>query len=464
MKINMILGPPGTGKTTTLLNILESELMHVDPERIAYVSYTRKGAYEGRDRARDKMDLKITQLPYFRTLHSIAYRQQGITQGGMLEDNKDLIKKFSEKLGMKFSGYYTEDFTHNDDRYLFFDFLHRNNPKTAASYLFDLNVDLLKWVRNNYRRFKTTVNMPDYTDLIENFCKDNEPLPVDVAIIDEAQDLTTLQWQMIWIAFRNCKRVYIAGDDDQAIYEWSGADVEYFLGIKGEIDILSKSYRLPDMIHSYSDTITKYIEHRIPKEYTSNGDKGELHKILNFREVDINNNESWLFLSRNNWYLDDIEEWLKDKGEVFYRKEKLSLNPSVKKAILKHTLMCKPEYKGTPQDNQMVTFYCKEHPKYDKPWYEEFTQLKPETIKYFRRVIGAKTDLGKVNIKISTIHGVKGGEADNVVLLLDVNKAVHKNMDSHNDAEMRCYYVGVTRARKRLYLVTPSTKYSYPLF
>lgn len=461
----MILGPPGTGKTTTLLSILEKELMQVDPQRIAYVSYTRKGAYEGRDRARDTMGLRVKDLPYFRTLHSIAYRSAGITPGGMIEDNKPLIKEFSKKLGMKFTGYYTEDFTHNDDRYLFFDFLHRNNPKIAHEYMVGMNTDLLRWVRRNYFRFKESVGFPDYTDLIEMYCKSNEPLPVDIAIIDEAQDLTTLQWQMVWTAFRTCKRVYIAGDDDQAIYEWSGADVDYFLHIKAEQQILSKSYRLPDKIHEYSEMITSYIQERIPKKYSSNGMPGELHRIVDFKEVDINNGEEWLFLSRNNWFLNDIESWLKDMGKVFYRKEKSSVNPSVYKAIKKHAKVSELKRKDrVPSDHQMVSFFCKKSPTYDKPWYEELTVLKQETRDYFRRIIGAGESIENPKIKISTIHGVKGGEADNVVLLLDVNGAVSKNMKTHHDAEMRCYYVGVTRARKKLFLVSPKTKYSFPEF
>ena len=459
----MILGPPGTGKTTTLLSILEKELMQVDPTRIAYVSYTRKGAYEGRDRARRTMKLRAKDLPYFRTLHSIAYRSAGISTGGMLEDNKVLMKKFSDKMGMKFSGYYTEDFSHNDDRYLFFDFLHRNNPKTAVEYMKDMNIDMLRWVRRNYFRFKETVGLPDYTDLIELYCKKNESLPVDIAIIDEAQDLTTLQWTMIWIAFRNCKRVYIAGDDDQAIYEWSGADVDYFLHIKAEQEILSKSYRLPDSIHEYSERITSYIQDRIPKDYASNGTKGELHRILDFREVDIDNGEEWLFLSRNNYFLDEIEEWLKDKGKVFYRKGKSSINPSIYKAIKKHSIACHNGGDISVQDHQMVSFFCKSSPTYTKPWYEEFNKLLPETIKYFRRIIGAKENLEGSRININTIHGVKGGEADNVVLILDINKRVNENMQIHHDAEMRCYYVGVTRAKKSLYLVSPKTKYSFPI-
>ena len=46
-----ILGPPGTGKTTRLLALLEKELETVPPKRIAFVSFTRRGTYEGAQRA-----------------------------------------------------------------------------------------------------------------------------------------------------------------------------------------------------------------------------------------------------------------------------------------------------------------------------------------------------------------------------------------------------------------------------
>ena len=47
----------------------------------------------------------------------------------------------------------------------------------------------------------------------------------DVVFIDEAQDLSPIQWKMVDILRKNSKYVILAGDDDQAIYGWAGADV-----------------------------------------------------------------------------------------------------------------------------------------------------------------------------------------------------------------------------------------------
>ena len=55
------------------------------------------------------------------------------------------------------------------------------------------------------------------------------------------------------------------------------------------------------------------------------------------------------------------------------------------------------------------------------------------------------------NTLISTIHGSKGGEADNVLLLTDYSKKVGEVIDSvDSDPEYRVWYVGATRAKHTL--------------
>ena len=47
----IVLGPPGTGKTTTLLNKVDDYLKKTDPDKIGYFAFTQKAAHEARDRA-----------------------------------------------------------------------------------------------------------------------------------------------------------------------------------------------------------------------------------------------------------------------------------------------------------------------------------------------------------------------------------------------------------------------------
>tara|TARA_R110000737_G_C14282118_1_gene432466 strand:- start:11 stop:493 length:483 start_codon:yes stop_codon:yes gene_type:complete len=61
----------------------------------------------------------------------------------------------------------------------------------------------------------------------------------------------------------------------------------------------------------------------------------------------------------------------------------------------------------------------------------------------------------KPKIKLSTIHGAKGGEADNVLLFLDLSGKAVKEMEKNPDDAHRVLYVGVTRAKSNLVLKMP---------
>ena len=77
------------------------------------------------------------------------------------------------------------------------------------------------------------------------------------------------------------------------------------------------------------------------------------------------------------------------------------------------------------------------------------------------RRAGEKSLTDKPRVKISTIHKAKGGEADNVLLLLGSTKAAIDRPDQ--DSEVRTFYVGITRAKKALHLVEPKTRNGFYL-
>ena len=56
-------------------------------------------------------------------------------------------------------------------------------------------------------------------------------------------------------------------------------------------------------------------------------------------------------------------------------------------------------------------------------------------------------------IKLSTIHGAKGGEADHVMLLTDLSRKADDSFLRNRDSERRVFYVGATRAKKSLHII-----------
>ena len=78
-----------------------------------------------------------------------------------------------------------------------------------------------------YEEFKVDHRV-DFTDMIEEYLEKGKPPKLKTLIVDEAQDLTPLQWKLIYKLAKHSDKIFLAGDDDQAIYEWNGANVDYF--------------------------------------------------------------------------------------------------------------------------------------------------------------------------------------------------------------------------------------------
>jgi len=89
-------------------------------------------------------------------------------------------------------------------------------------------------------------------------------------------------------------------------------------------------------------------------------------------------------------------------------------------------------------------------------WHEALGKIAHDKRDYLVSVLRQGTKLSDGSrIKLSTIHGAKGGEADNVLLLMDISTKFAKEFQKNGDNVNRLFYVGITRAKKSLHLVLP---------
>jgi len=98
--------------------------------------------------------------------------------------------------------------------------------------------------------------------------------------------------------------------------------------------------------------------------------------------------------------------------------------------------------------------------KTDKPWFEAFDDAPSRDVNYLRKMRKNGEKLNESpRITLSTIHGAKGGESQNVVLLTDLSENTMKGYEKNPDDENRLFYVGATRTKEHLHIISPKQEY-----
>ena len=468
-----VVGPPGTGKTRRLLNNVQRYTdIGVPISKIGYFAFTRKAANEARDRfLKIRTDLTKKDVKYFQTLHSLAFNRLGLKEENVMQELN--YKAIGETCGIqiRYASYETNNWNgifSSNSEYLTMINLARVRQISVTDqldrneHLSRIERDKLEAIEKEINNYKKVYGLIDFTDMIQKFLDKDVVPDLDVIFVDEAQDLSLIQWSMINKIEQDTKcDVWIAGDDDQAIFGWAGADVDSFINYEAEEIPLKQSERVPTSIQKMAlNVIERIQENRIDKEYFPKSESGEIFERYKLTDIDMSTGD-WLILTRTKSILKSIPTYLKKKGYFFETAQGNSIGKSLYEDT-KHWYNLQKKISIPDIHLQRVKERIKGSMNLSLKWYDAFNNVSESQITYMRLLLLNNEDpTGTPRIKVSRIHGAKGGEATNVVLFLNETentvKGARKSI-AKRDEEYRVWYVGLTRSMKNLYLIKSKNK------
>lgn len=356
--VTRLFGGPGSGKTTALLDRVESLLdSGVPMNDLLLVSYTRAAATEVRERLAERQGVSPRSLRgNVCTMHAKAYELLNLSRSDVVGEKHK--SEFCEEYGLE----YEDEFQSNNRRtarstalgnkvIATSQWLQRTQRNVSDWYdvPFEWDVETVRlppeldphsqsgnkytptWKSDDdrvsipeairaWRAYKGDQEIVGFADMLERV-KQRSLLPnVSHLVIDEFQDITQLQYAVYQEWKPRMERTLIAGDDDQVVYAWQGADPALLLAEEGEDVILDLSYRLPSEILRVVQRMIRHVDERQSKSLSPRKEGGSvefikdpslLDLVRNIRDTVSNDDGSIMVLFRARYQMFDfIDEFV----------------------------------------------------------------------------------------------------------------------------------------------------------
>jgi len=449
----IIYGPPGTGKTTTLVGII-NELVEggVYPGKICVLSFSKAASITISRRL-------IHQIGFVGTIHSLCHRLMIRGHNGRSLMSSDDVQAFLDNNGFYSSHQISSAFLSKGDEYV--NAITMFDDKLPPDDFFKVgSLVEYKTVLQNYLSYKKANDLFTFNELLSGTTPSvTNSVNYDYLILDEAQDLNVAQWDVIRNLAKNMSGgIIVAGDDDQTIYKFLGADprlmVEFAEEFKLDSCVLSQSYRVPRSVHSIANTVIKTVKSRVDKEYFPRPDDGRVFmNVLNQSSL-IGINPKCCVLVRIGGLLGNVGRSIIMSGAVPSRFG-LENSCGFGSWFIAARLWYKKKLDGMLAVRYIRPHITEEGLMNSNASWDRAIKINKFDLDRLHKLRLVYTDEeifdGKIPVvQCGTIHSAKGMEFDHVILIDSFCGKAKQNIQIDRDTEARVAYVGATRAKKTL--------------
>ena len=479
--VKVLLSQAGSGKTRRLIEEVAKELEVRRPEELAFVTFTRKGAEEGLHRVCSKLMLEPEDLPYFRTLHSLTFHALNYKANQMFGRLDQ--RKFNKEYGYNVNRCEMDSgkvLPTKDSKYLDFYDLERSGALTSRQLAeADIEKGYYHQLVRKYEEYKSRQHLVDFFDCLIKYVQGGDSLPVKVAMIDECQDITALQWRVIEKAFAKAEKIIIAGDENQSIYSYSGARPDFLIALakKFPVEHLSVSYRIPQSVYRLAKAVVGFIGDKTDKPFEPRLENPEgsitqltsLDRLKNFIHIEeLKNNPvstQWYILARNNCFLEEPMRLLEENLIPYWTADGFFMGGQIMKRLKDYRGFALEGYGNPKKKEEFARKFGIED--FTAPFTDTnlFTEGRKWVYEAYIEKWGFATleEMCKWNpqVLVSTIHHVKGGECEHCAIMLDTTRRTVGNIYNDIDEELRILYVGVTRTKRDLFLIDSKNGQGY---
>ena len=305
-----------------------------------------------------------------------------------------------------------------------------------------------------------------------------------VLVVDEAQDMSSEEFALVraLMSVNEEMRVIAVGDDDQNIYEFRGSDSNYMRQLladdKSTFVEMTENYRSTQHVVAFANAFVKGIHNRMKQTpiLSMSKDEGTVVVTHHASHIMFQRVVSDLLRQRNSGTISVLTHTNEEAVILVALLRKHGLrskliqsmdgfrfwNMAEVRLFLKyierdtHTPIVTDEVWNEAKRKTFQAYATSSSLPYLKRCIELFEKInKAKYLTDFKELVFESTtedfcDTSDADVVVSTIHKSKGCEFDDVYMLVSQPQHV-------TDSEMRSYYVGMTRARKRLFIYTNST-------